>query len=1121
MLRIDVGSRPKSAAEVMERLLPLLGAPPDDELRAARAYLVTPKLVGRDDVIARFRRQMLRAVRGHGGGFAVVGSEGAGRSRMLDAFVLEAKLVGATTARAGREEGARPFGVAASIAAQIHRSAPGAALAVAKSDPKMASVLFPGAHENSDPNTAVLADITRSALDRAELQAALRTWILELAARRPLAIAVDDFDRIDEPSAALVASLTRASSTRRLMYLAVVPSGPAAATTGPVDVLRGHAEEIRLEPLGADQVKALFASLFGNVPNLGVLSNRVTALAGGRPRECMMFAQHLVDAGAITYAGGSWALPATIPDTLLPATIESAFALRVAQLRPLARRIAGMLTENLVERLSRADLLSAALAPAAAVDAALDALIAANLVAGDPSGYVLTGEAVARLLSASLSDDEKRRIHGHLATLHERAGRHDLLVAYHEVSGLRSERGLERIASRTRNTEERSVFVIEGTQSVRESHAAHALLLATRTAERLGRPLFELQSLRGMLASMAARGADPACFYEVADTWLRQAKIDSGWDDWHRLDPTLDPGTRAFMAVGAAMQRYNETNPEDRSQSPQEGIQQLVAYVLFAIAIAARLMDRELLASLPDILVPFAPLNPMIAAILADAHACLLHNQGQKELAKVAFLEVMEHLDSVTGAELRYVDSVRGAVCYVLAAIDVAFGVPSPWLSRYAELEDRNQRVSALFLQKVAALQQGDWELAEKYRNDAELLSLQMNAPSMFSTLPDEVEVHALARDLTGLRQVRAAIRAIAEGRPGWRAMQDVADAHYLRLCGDLEGALAALSPALMAGEEQANHLAWISAGRRLAVQVLCDLGRADDALALGLVELARCATQSMDHSARVLSLSIATAEAMLGRGAAARQRVEKVISEQAALGVVGLQLGYSYEIAARIAIIEREADAFRRFAALAAEQYRPGKSAVLGQLYERLMDEGRNAGFVDASSAEVRHALREAAWSSNTDLALLIAEGENPRERAERALGLLCDGDPPTRGHLLVTREGGLVLAASNTPCTSMTEIVAFATACLDRESQANNMETGAIPADALGTLSAEWRDTEGTDYEIVLLATTISDTFCIGGVALLAKRGEPRAGRLATLADAIARTLITSGDAISVAAA
>jgi hypothetical protein len=112
------------------------------------------------------------------------------------------------------------------------------------------------------------------------------------------------------------------------------------------------------------------------------------------------------------------------------------------------------------------------------------------------------------------------------------------------------------------------------------------------------------------------------------------------------------------------------------------------------------------------------------------------------------------------------------------------------------------------------------------------------------------------------------------------------------------------------------------------------------------------------------------------------------------------------------------------------------------------------------------------------------------------------------------------LALVASNTPCTSVTEIVSFASSCIERESRAATMETGALSSVDLGTLSAEWRDAEGTDYEIVLLATTESSTFCIGGIVLLAKTGEPRAGKLGPLADAIARVLIQAGDAISVAA-
>ena len=40
------------------------------------------------------RKQMIRGARGRGGGFLLSGEPGTGRSRMLDLFVLEAKMLG-------------------------------------------------------------------------------------------------------------------------------------------------------------------------------------------------------------------------------------------------------------------------------------------------------------------------------------------------------------------------------------------------------------------------------------------------------------------------------------------------------------------------------------------------------------------------------------------------------------------------------------------------------------------------------------------------------------------------------------------------------------------------------------------------------------------------------------------------------------------------------------------------------------------------------------------------------------------------------------------------------------------------------------------------------------------
>ncbi|HVW27472.1 MAG TPA: protein kinase [Polyangiaceae bacterium] len=1120
MLRIDPGSRPKSAAEVMERLLPLLSRPPADELRAARAYLVTPKLVGRNDAVAKFRKTTMRAVRGKGGGFAVVGEEGTGRSRMLDAFVLEAKLVGATAVRAGQIDAARPFGVAASITRQIHRAAPAASFESARAHPEVAAILFPDASASPDEPPRDVADPSRSDVDRATLQGALRTFILAFSHRKPLALAIDDIDRIDEPSAALIASLTWEAPSRRLVYAAALSDTASGASEDAIGVLRAHAEEVALAPLSEEQVSDLLASLFGNVPNLNGLAARITAISGGRPRECLTLSQYLVDQGAVTYGGGSWTLPLEIPETILPASLEEASARRIAQLSPLARHVAALLAHSFVERLSRADLRGAEVAPAAELDAAIDELQAARLVSGDPSGYALTGAGVARILTASSTGDAARSIHDELVRLHEAAKRNVLLLVYHGLCGDHPMAALDRLFSCTGTSEARVALSIDGQRAIGTARCARVFELALDWSERLGRPRRDVQSLWVLLAGSCAQGHDPAIFYRIRAAWLDQLKRDSGYYDWEKGDAKLDSSARAMTAVAAAARRYAETPEEDRVLSPSEAIQQLVGYVVFCIPIAARGHDLELQASIADLLAPFAPLNAMVATMMTNARATALNGQGRREEGYQLFTEVLRQAGAVSGAELHYLDRVRSAVLYRLATIDTLHGVPSRWIEALAEARDPNQGVSLELLRKLAALQLGDWEKADAHRQKGELLSLQSKAASMFSTLPEELEVHAAARDLTGLRQVRTAIQRMAERDAGWMTLLQVADAYYHRLCGDLEGALAAAERAKEIGESLAVRSPWAISGTIVAVEALTEQGRSEEALALGLTELGRCEATGMRYYVRGLSRAVAAAEAKLGRFSDALARVEAVVAEQKALGVVGLQLGQSYELFARIALGARDKSGFERFSALAREQYRPGKSSVLGALYERLMDEARNQGFVE-SQAPQRGAPHADVQRSLAEVTELLAGCTSSRERAERALGLLCDGDPPTRGHLLLCTTQGLELVASNLACDSTTQIVSFARDCVDRETDAAAVETGALLSVAAGTVSAEWHDAQGNFYDPVLLATTISGKFCIGGVALLAKLDVQTVRPSNALAEALAKALISAGDATTVAAA
>ena len=99
-----LGARPQRAAAQRRRGD---GAPVHDRRAPAgrargvsRAYLATPTLVGRERALVAVRKRLLSLARGDGGALLIEGEPGSGRSRLLDACALEAKLLGAAVLRA-------------------------------------------------------------------------------------------------------------------------------------------------------------------------------------------------------------------------------------------------------------------------------------------------------------------------------------------------------------------------------------------------------------------------------------------------------------------------------------------------------------------------------------------------------------------------------------------------------------------------------------------------------------------------------------------------------------------------------------------------------------------------------------------------------------------------------------------------------------------------------------------------------------------------------------------------------------------------------------------------------------------------------------------------------------
>jgi serine/threonine protein kinase len=105
LLSVERDDRPRTAAEVYERLTTLARLPREEAAGVAQAYLSRPALVGRSEQLELLRERAQASREGAGCSLLVRGVRGVGRSCMLDAAALEATLAGFQVARADNSAG--------------------------------------------------------------------------------------------------------------------------------------------------------------------------------------------------------------------------------------------------------------------------------------------------------------------------------------------------------------------------------------------------------------------------------------------------------------------------------------------------------------------------------------------------------------------------------------------------------------------------------------------------------------------------------------------------------------------------------------------------------------------------------------------------------------------------------------------------------------------------------------------------------------------------------------------------------------------------------------------------------------------------------------------------------
>ena len=1092
LLSLDAGERPRNAFEVMQRLAAVADIPQRETLDVSQAYLSTPVMVGREPLLAALRDEFEQALAGHGRVVIVRGSAGLGRSSVLDAAVIAAKLRGVCVVRASADAArGQDFAVARTLCAQLLEALPEAVLTAAEAD-----------------------DVE-----------ALSRWLLELSRKQPIAIAVDDIQRCDEPSAALLALVAAQCGDRRLILLSTMQSD--APGSNALELLARHARTFELTALSEAETTSLLTSVFGDVPHIGVVGHAVHTLAGGNPRLCMELARHLVEHGMVHYSDGNWTLPSQLNAVDLPQSAETALRARVAALTSSARQLLEAQALASHEAFTREDYgqLSPGLR-AADVDAAVSELVARELLVSDGRVYWLAHRSWSSTLTAHMSEQAQRERHAGIAALY---GETFKSVFHYFAAGL-LQRGLDLLLAQLQvQGEALDVFAKLHVPAWEVTRLLRRAIDVAHTLERCPRDIVELQ--RRLVSFSVA--ADEADYWHAAPALLERLRQDSGLALWQELAHVDDPGARLTQALQTAFARHASTPEAERAYRPDEAIRYLVQFVAVSIAISFRSYDTQLVASLPGLIEAFVPLSPAVEAIHQNALAsrdlrCFLHT----ERARKRWREVYEKLSKLSEAELPHVDVIRRAIASGLANVEAALGLPDieHWVALVET--DPMQVAQAFYLRKVARLQQGDWAAADEFRKRAEQTSLQARVRPMFlSTILTELLAHARAADLTGVNQLKDRITLLAAQSKYWRGGQLLADAMYQRLCGQLEGACESFAACIRVSELDAGDPTrvpafWLPAVSG-AIETLVERGLPDEAKELGLRTLEKCRAREIEAPALDVERALALAHAKLGDFATSVALLDQVIAAQRSLGVTGLMLGASYEARARVAIWARDEDALSEFGSLTAREYRLGAGSALGACYERLMDEARLAfphriaALSDPDRASVGLSGIERQHSAARVASQVLRQATTSTERGVFALSLLCEDREAIGGYLYLVTERGWMLAAAQGVDEPEPALDQFARAFLVAELEESDVATRLESAGESERGRRQWLQPTARGIARPVALSSVRDG-CVShlGVALLVfePHAAPRHGD-ASLAGVLANQLLDAGDARSCA--
>jgi hypothetical protein len=912
---------------------------------------------------------MISLVRGDGGVLLVTGDAGSGRSRMLDACAVEGKLLGATVVRADAGDGASgEWGVARALARQLRELLP--------------DVVDQAARLSRDVLVHVIDEFRApdgesqsiSVPERSLILRHLRDFVLALAHRRRLVLVIDDVDRIDEPSAALLAALAHKSDRSSVMI--VVAAKNEKKCEPALELLRSLGSSVELCSLDLEQTETLLRSLFGDIANLSACAGRLHKLANGNPRALMALADHLVRSGVARYEAGSWRLPLRLADADLPPTTAAVLHARIAALAPDAREMAEVLCvsdarlglDDCVEVTSHRD--------QHRVYYALDELVAARVLVTDGDHYRFSQHGFQVVLLEAIPPQRRAALHDRIARLLAARAADVVSVAHHLVEAGREDDAIKALCSIDLYTRLPPLPLLER-------------LLAH--AERSGQPATVLYRLSLAVIQKAPFLLAGDSFRRCVPAVLERLERESGLTRYRELSH-VPPDKRLMQALTETQQRYEQTPEKDRVFALAEAIRELGRLSAAFCSMSMTTLDRQLLDQLPS-LEPLLPLSPAIRLLSRLMEGVREWLRGRELRAGELLQEVLDTIDRPDRGGLDDAQHNRMYLGqhYLLALIDATHGSEAAEKRAQVLEGHRAMRVAAWRVRMLLEFNRGNVEAARRCQRRAELLQLHDAGEARYpgSSAAVELNAYSNAHDLLGVKSTLDGLADLAQQFAGWQPVSIFAQSRYRALQGDAQGALELVEAglALALPGQHAAFQPFASAH----VALLAELGRLDEAVRRGWAYLADCEREQLTARAMLLKRDFAPVLAQAGHHREALELIEATVAFAEQRGCVGLALGLFYEKCAEVAMHMGDPAQFMRAFERCASEYKKGQNPMLSAKLARLLDRARRLGCEPGEPA------REL-------LAWLAPNADEPEHNTVRSRMLECiDADDRARCALTI----------------------------------------------------------------------------------------------------------------------